>query len=96
MKKAVLFILSLMILLPALVGQDYYRYNKQTRISTGLDEAAAVDYEDGGVVYITESTSVGASSPTDSEGRRLFTIFHVEKGGQKKPFIEYDLFIIGI
>jgi len=88
MKKALLFILSLLILLPALVGQDYYKYNKQTRISTGLNEAAAIDYLDGGVVYITESTSVGASSPTDSEGRRLFTIFQMEKGGQKKPFIE--------
>lgn len=88
MKKAVLFILSLLILLPALVGQDYYKYKKQTRISSGLHEAAAVEYMDGGVVYITESTSVGASSPEDSEGRRLFTIFRMEKGGQKKPFNE--------
>ncbi len=71
-----------MILLPALVGQDYYGVRKQTRISTGLDEAVAVPYEDG-VVYITQSTSVGASSPIDSEGRKLFTIFHL-KGGQKK------------
>jgi hypothetical protein len=72
-----------MILLPALVGQDHYKVTKQTRISTGLDEAVAVPYEDG-VVYITQSTSVGASSPIDSEGRKLFTIFYL-KGGQKKP-----------
>jgi len=72
-----------MILLPALVGQDHYKVSKQGRISTGMDEAVAVPYEDG-VVYITQSTSVGASSPIDSEGRKLFTIFHL-KGGQKKP-----------
>jgi hypothetical protein len=61
---------------------------KQTRISTGLDEAAAVPYEDG-VVYITESTSVGASSPTDPQGRRLFTMFYYNpKTGQKRPFID--------
>ena len=51
MKKALLFILSLLILLPALVAQDYYRVRKQTRISTGLDEAAAVPYEDGSGLY---------------------------------------------
>ena len=84
MKKALLFIFSLIILLPALVGQDHYKVTKQNRISTGLDEAVAVPYKDDGVVYITQSTSVGASSPIDSEGRKLFTIFHL-KGGQKKP-----------
>ncbi len=69
-----------------MVGQDYYRVRKHTRISTGMDEAVAVPYEDG-VVYITESTSVGVSSPTDSEGRRLFTIFqYKEKTRQKKLF----------
>ncbi len=52
-----------------------------------MDEAAAVPYGEDGVVYITESTSVGASSPTDSEGRRLFTIFqYKKKSRQKKPF----------
>ncbi|MEN8203070.1 MAG: PKD domain-containing protein [Bacteroidota bacterium] len=87
MKKAILTISILLILLPLAVGQDYYRVRKHTRISTGMDEAAAVPYEDG-VVYITESTSVGASSPTDAEGRRLFTIFQYKEGGQKKPFID--------
>jgi hypothetical protein len=89
MKKLLLAIGSLILLLPTLEAQDYYRVRKQTRISTGgLDEAAAVPYLDGGVVYITESTSVGASSPTDPEGRRLFTIFLMEKGGQKRPFVD--------
>ncbi len=86
MKKVALVILSLMLLLPVLVGQDYYRVRKHTRISTGMDEAAAVPYMDDGVVYITESTSVGISSPKDSEGRRLFTIFQYKEGGQKRPF----------
>ncbi len=88
MKKAALTILSLMILLPTVAGQSYYKVRKQTRISTGLDEAAAIPYEDDAVVYITESTSVGASSPTDAQGRRLFTIFQYKEGGQKKPFVE--------
>lgn len=89
MKKAFLTIGSLILLLPMMVAQDYYRVRKQTRISTGgLDEAVAVPYKDGGIVYITESTSVGASSPTDPEGRRLFTIFLYTKLGQKKPFID--------
>ena len=66
MKKIVLTIWTLMILLPAVVGQEYYRVRKQTRISTGMDEAAAVPYGEDGVVYITESTSVGDSSPPDS------------------------------
>ena len=88
MKKVALTILLCLILFPAVTGQDYYQVRKHGRISTGLDEAAAVPYKDGGIVYITESTSVGASSPTDSEGRRLFTIFHYKEGGQKKPFID--------
>lgn len=87
MRKAALTILSLMILLPVLVGQDYYTLRKQTRISTGMNEAAAIPYEDG-VVYITESTSVGASSPTDAQGRRLFTVFQYKEGGQKRPFAD--------
>ena len=88
MRKVLLTIGSLMLLLPALVAQDYYRVRKHTRISTGLHEAAAIPYVDDGVAYITESTSVGASSPTDSEGRRLFTMFLYEKSGQKGPFID--------
>jgi len=87
MKRAFLTICSLILLLPLVVGQDYYKVRKHTRISTGMDEAAAVPYEEG-IVYITESSSVGASSPVDSEGRRLFTIFHYKEGGQKKPFID--------
>jgi len=86
MKRAILLIWSLLILLPPAVSQDYYKVIKHSRISTGLNEAAAIPYEDEGVVYITESTSVGASSPTDSKGRRLFTIFLLEKNGQKKLF----------
>ncbi len=79
----------LILLLPMLVAQDYYRVRKLTRISTGLNEAAAVPYGEDGIVYITESTSVGASSPTDPEGRRLFTMFYYNtKTGQKKPFID--------
>jgi hypothetical protein len=87
MKRAILLIWSLLILLLPAVGQDYYKVLKQSRISTGLNEAAAIPFEDG-VVYITESTSVGASSPTDDEGRRLFTIFYLGKNGQKKFFRE--------
>lgn len=87
MKKAILVIWLFTMLLPLAVAQDYYKVRKHTRISTGMDEAAAVPYEDG-VVYITESTSVGASSPTDAQGRRLFTIFKYKEGGQKKPFID--------
>ena len=76
----------LILLLPAL-SQDYYKVLKQSRISTGLNEAAAIPYEDG-VVYITEQTSVGAKAPTDAVGRRLYTIFFMGKNGQKKPFRE--------
>ena len=88
MRKLLLLILSLLILLPHLGAQQYYKVRKNARISTGMDEAGAVPFEDG-VVYITESTSVGISSPTDSEGRRLFTMFQYKPGtGQKKQFIE--------
>jgi len=87
MKRAILVIGTLLILLPAAVGQDYYKVRKQTRISSNLNEACAVPYEDG-VVYITESNSVGASSPTDQQGRKLYTIYFMEKGGRKKPFRE--------
>jgi hypothetical protein len=87
MKRVLLVIWSLLILLPPVVAQDYYSVRKQTRISTGLDEAAAVPYEDG-VVYITETNNVGASSPTDPQGRKLFSIFILENGGRKKPFRE--------
>jgi len=87
MKKAILILSVLLILLPLAVGQDYYRVRKHTRISTGMDEAAAVPYEDG-VVYITESASVGFSSPSNANGRRLFTIFQYKEGGQKKPFVD--------
>jgi len=86
MKKAILVIGSLLMLLPLAVGQDYYKVRKQTRISTGLHEAAAIPYEDGGIVYITESNSVGASSPTDAQGRKLYTMFLMESGGKKGPF----------
>ena len=51
--------------MPMAFGQEYYKVVKQNRISTGRNEAAAVPFEDG-VVYITESSSVGVSSPTDS------------------------------
>jgi hypothetical protein len=85
MKRVLPVIWSLLILLPPAVAQDYYSVRKQTRISTGLNEAAAVPYEDG-VVYITETNSVGASSPTDAQGRKLFSIFMLESGGRKKPF----------
>jgi len=88
MRKLLLVILSFVFMLPQLGAQDYYKLRKNTRISTGMDEAAAVPYEDG-VVYITESTSVGISSPTDAQGRRLFTMFQYKKNtGQKKQFIE--------
>ncbi|MDX2430351.1 MAG: PKD domain-containing protein [Bacteroides sp.] len=88
MRKSLLIIGTLFILLPSLSAQEYYKVKKQTRISSGLDEAAAVPYDDG-LVYITETTSVGASSPTDSRGRRLFTMFRYQPGsGQKKQFID--------
>jgi hypothetical protein len=88
MMKRLASIGFLMMLLASAAGQDYYNVRKQTRISTGLDEAAAVPVEDG-VVYITESTSVGASSPVDPEGRKLFTMFYYrDKGGVKKPFVD--------
>ena len=87
MKRAALLIWTLLILLPPALGQDYYKVVKHSRISTGLNEAAAIPFEDG-VVYITEQTSVGASSPTDALGRRLYTIFFMGKNGKKKPFRE--------
>lgn len=74
-----------MILMPLASGQDYYKVVKQSRVSTGLNEAAAIPYEDG-LVYITESSSVGASSPTDAEGRKLFTIFYWNKSGKLEQF----------
>lgn len=89
MRKILLVILSFMLLLPGLFAQEYYKVRKLTRISTGMDESAAVPYDSGSIIYITESTSVGASSPTDASGRRLFTIFEYKKNtGQKKPFID--------
>jgi hypothetical protein len=88
MKKALLTITVLLMLLPPLAqAQDYYRIRKHPRISTGLEEAAAVPYEDG-VVYITQSTSVGISSPRTRSGEPPFTIFHYKDGGQKQPFNE--------
>jgi len=87
MKRVILSIWTLLILLLPSQGQDYYKLRKHTRISTGLNEAAAIPYEDG-VVYITQSTSVGASSPTNENGDKLFTIFFVGESGQKKHFRE--------
>lgn len=87
MKRVVLSILALLILLLTAHAQDYYKVRKHTRISTGLDETSAVPYEEG-VVYTTQSSSVGASSPTDVQGRKLFTIFYLTKNGQKRPFRE--------
>lgn len=85
MKRAILLILTLLILMPMAFGQEYYKVVKQNRISTGRNEAAAVPFEDG-VVYITESSSVGVSSPTDSEGRKLYTIFYWNKSGKLEQF----------
>ncbi len=91
MRKNILIIGALLVLLPVLSAQNrdgLYKIKKQTRISSGLDEAGAVPYEDD-IVYISEATSVGASSPRDSKGRRLFTMFRVTPGsGQKKQFID--------
>lgn len=87
MKRALLLIWTLLVLLLPAAGQDYYKVTKHSRISTGLDETAAIPYEEG-VVYTTQSTSVGASSPTDAQNRKLFTIFYLTKSGQKKPFRE--------
>ena len=87
MRRIGIAIVCLMILLPV-AGQDYYKVRKHSRISTGLDEAAAVPYADGGYVYITQSTSVGPSSPQNPNGEKLFTIFLMEEGGQKKPLSE--------
>ena len=87
MKRALLFIWSLLVLLLPVAGQDYYKVSKHTRISTGLDETAAIPFEEG-IVYTTQSTSVGASSPTDDQGRKLFTVFYLTKSGQKKAIRE--------
>ncbi|MEZ5070530.1 MAG: PKD domain-containing protein [Bacteroidales bacterium] len=87
MKLRLLHIVPILCLPAFAAGQDHYSVKKQTRISTAMNEAGAVAYDDG-VVYITESTSVGAASPQDRQGRRLFTIFHYkEKGGGKGPFV---------
>jgi len=86
MKRALLLIYSLIILMPLASGQDYYKVVKHSRISTGRNEAAAVPFEDG-LVYITESNSVGVSSPTDSEGRKLYTIFYWNKSGKLEQFL---------
>lgn len=85
MKRVLLLICSLMILMPLASGQDYYKVVKHSRISTGRNEAAVVPYEEG-LVYITESNSVGASSPTDAEGRKLYTIFFCTKNGKIEQF----------
>jgi hypothetical protein len=85
MKRATLVICSLLILLPLVSGQDYYKVVKHSRISTGKNEAAAVPFEDG-LVYITESSSVGVSNPTDNEGRKLYTIFYWNKSGKIEQF----------
>lgn len=86
--RKLLLILSLVLFLPQLDAQNLYKVRKNTRISTGMDEAAAVPCEEG-VVYITESTSVGMSSPTDDQGRRLFTMFQYKPAtGQKKQFVD--------
>jgi len=87
MKKVVLSIWFLLMLLPLVVGQDYYRVRKNGRISTSMDEAAAVPFEDG-VAYITQAPSIGASSPEDSEGRKLFTIYWAGENGKGKPFVD--------
>jgi len=86
MKRVILLICSLIILMPLAMGQDYYKAVKHSRISTGRNEAAVVPYEEGWV-YITESNSVGASSPTDAEGRKLYTIFFCTKNGKIEQFL---------
>lgn len=75
-----------MILMPFASGQAYYKAVKHSRISTGRNEAAVVPFEEG-LVYITESNSVGASSPTDAEGRKLYTIFFCTKNGKIEQFL---------
>ena len=63
MKRTLLTIGSLLLLLPLLVAQQQpYKVVKHNRISTGMDEAAAVRYGEEDIVYITQSASVGASS----------------------------------
>jgi hypothetical protein len=85
MRRALVIIWSLFILLPLAWGQDYYKVRKHSRISTGRNEAAAIPFEDG-VVYITESNSVGLSSPTDAEGRKLYSIYYWNKSGKIEQF----------
>jgi len=85
MRRALVLIGSLFILLPLAWGQDYYKVRKHSRISTGRNEAAAIPFEEG-VVYITESNSVGLSSPTDRENRKLFTIYYWNKSGKIEQF----------
>lgn len=69
--------------IPLVVGQDCFKVRKHTRISTGMDEIAAIPL-DGNIFYIAQAISVGASSPTDSKGRSLFTIFQYSKKGRSK------------
>ncbi len=85
MKRALILIWSLFVLMPLAWGQDYYKVRKHSRISTGRNEAAVVPFEDG-LVYITESNSVGLSSPTDSEGRKLYTIYYWNGSGKIEQF----------
>ncbi|PID91204.1 MAG: hypothetical protein CSA96_09605 [Bacteroidetes bacterium] len=87
MKRLLSSTAILLFALLLLQGQDYYKLRKHTRISSTMNEAAAVPLGDE-IVYITESSSVGISSPRDREGRRLFTIFRYKEGGGKRPFVD--------
>jgi len=80
----------LVILLATASGQEYYRIDRGSLrgLRSGLEEAAAVPYQDR-IVYIQESTSVGISSPTNEDGKRLFTIYEYNENTRlKKPFID--------
>ncbi len=78
MRKRLLIIGTLFVLLPSLSAQEGVLQGPKSRpvFPRAWMRQLQLPYEDG-VVYITESTSVGASSPTDSRGRRLFTMFRV-------------------
>lgn len=86
MKRKALLILFLFPQFTLLIGQDSIIVRKHLRVSTNLEELAAVEYGEDIVVYMSQVASVGISSPVDNKGRKLFTVFQCSKSGTKKPF----------
>lgn len=87
MKRFSLFILVQIIQVSIIIGQDSYIVRKHTGISTRGNEIAAIPFGEK-IYYCSEAVSIGASSPRDSKGRILFTIYEYSSKLRSKKQIQ--------